>query len=262
MDTLHYLNQYYKDYDEDERLSSRHGMVEFLTTMRYIEKYLRPGARILELGAGSGRYSHALADKGYQVDAIELVQHNIDVFKTKITPGQQITISQGSATDLSALQDESYSITLLLGPMYHLFTVEEQEKALAEAVRVTKTGGVVFAAYCMGDPSVLSYGFIRGHIREIVDKCMLDTETFATFSNPWDIFELYRKENIDSLREGFHVTQLHFVASDGYANHMRETLADMDNETFALYLKYHFATCERQDMVGLSHHTLDIFRKE
>lgn len=25
---------------------------------------------------------------------------------------------------------------------------------------------------------------------------------------------------------------------------------------------YHLATCERQDMVGLSHHTLDIFRKE
>ena len=29
-----------------------------------------------------------------------------------------------------------------------------------------------------------------------------------------------------------------------------------------LYLKYHLSTCERQDMVGLSHHTLDIFRKE
>jgi hypothetical protein len=43
---------------------------------------------------------------------------------------------------------------------------------------------------------------------------------------------------------------------------MREALAEMDAETFALYLRYHFATCERQDMIGYSNHTLDIFRKE
>ena len=28
------------------------------------------------------------------------------------------------------------------------------------------------------------------------------------------------------------------------------------------YLKYHFKTCERQDLIGLSHHTLDVLRKE
>lgn len=261
MNNLEYLNQYYQDYDEDGRLLSRHGMVEFLTTMRYIDKYLRPNTRTLEIGAGTGRYSHFLASKGHTVDAIELVEHNIEVFKSKITAGEPITITQGDATNLQFLKDETYELTLLLGPMYHLFTKEEQEKALSEAIRVTKSGGVIFAAYCMGDASVLTYGFIRGHIHEIIDKCLLNTETFETFSNPWDIFKLYRKEDIDILREKHQVTQLHFVASDGYANHMREALASMSDETFALYLKYHFATCERQDMVGLSHHTLDIFRK-
>lgn len=261
MNNLEYLNQYYQDYDEDGRLLSRHGMVEFLTTMRYIDKYLRPNTRTLEIGAGTGRYSHLLASKGHTVDAIELVEHNIEVFKSKITAGEPITITQGDATNLQFLKDETYELTLLLGPMYHLFTKEEQEKALSEAIRVTKSGGVIFAAYCMGDASVLTYGFIRGHIHEIIDKCLLNTETFETFSNPWDIFKLYRKEDIDILREKHQVTQLHFVASDGYANHMREALASMSDETFALYLKYHFATCERQDMVGLSHHTLDIFRK-
>jgi len=261
METYDYLNQYYQNYDEDGRLLSRYGMVEFLTTMRYIEKYLKPGARIIEIGAATGRYSHTLAGKGYHVDAVELLAHNIDIFKQHITENEPITITQGNAIDLSDFPDEIYDITLLMGPMYHLFTKEEQLKALSEALRVTKTGGFIFAAYCMGDASVLLYGFVRGHIREIIDKCMLDTETFETFSNPWDVFELYRKENIDDLRQNFKVTQLHFVASDGYANHMRETLSGMDEETFAIYLKYHFATCERPDMVGLSHHTLDIFRK-
>jgi hypothetical protein len=114
----------------------------------------------------------------------------------------------------------------------------------------------------MGDASVLSYGFVRGKIHEIIEKCMLNPVTFDTFSNPWDIFELCRKEDIDELRGQFPVTQLHFVASDGYTNHMRQTVDAMDDKTYEVYLNYHFATCERSDMVGYSHHTIDIFRKD
>jgi hypothetical protein len=114
----------------------------------------------------------------------------------------------------------------------------------------------------MGDASVLSYGFKRGEIFNIIEKCMLDTETFDTFSHPWDLFELHRKEDIDRLRGHFPVTQLHFIASDGYTNHMRETVDSMDDRTYEIFVKYHLATCERQDMIGYSHHTLDIFRKD
>ena len=262
METQDFLREFYGNYDEDNRLASRHGMVEFLTTMRYIDKYLRPGMKILEIGAATGRYSHALAQKGYQVDALELVEHNIEIFKKNTKQGEDISIIQGNATDLSAFADNTYDITLVLGPMYHLFTQEDKLQALSEAIRVTKKGGIIFAVYCMGDASIVLYGFGRGQIRNIMDKCMLDPVTFETFSQPWDLFELHRKENIDALRSHFDVTQLHFLATDGYANHMRQTLAEMDEETFAIYLRYHFATCERIDLVGYSNHTLDIFRKD
>lgn len=76
--------------------------------------------RIAEIGAGTGRYSLALADMGYEVDAVELVQHNIDVFRSKMKPQQKVSIVQGDAVDLK-FSDETYDITLLLGPMYHLF---------------------------------------------------------------------------------------------------------------------------------------------
>jgi len=262
METLKALTQYYGCYDEDHRLCSRHGTVEYLTTLRYIEKYLRPGMRILEIGAGTGRYSHHFARQGYRVDAVELIEHNIDVFKANTQPGEQITISQGNATNLQYISDHTYDITLLLGPMYHLFTREEKLQALSEALRVTKRGGVIFVAYCMGDASILQYGFVRGQIHNIIEKCMLDPVTFKTFSHPWDLFELYRKEDIDQLRNHFQVTQLHFVAADGYANHMKQTLAEMDEDTFRLFLRYHFATCERMELTGYSNHTLDIFRKD
>ena len=261
METQAILNEFYGAYDEDGRLTSRHGMVEFLTTMRYIEKYLQPGMRIQEIGAATGRYSHTLARMGYQVDAVELIQHNIDIFKANTQPGENVTVLQGDARDLSSFANATYDLTLILGPMYHLFTPADQRKALSEAIRVTKPGGVLFAAYCMGDASIVQYGFGRGQIHSIMAKCMLDPVTFQTFSQPWDLFMLYRKEDIDALRSGYDVTQLHFLAADGYASHMRTTLAEMDEETFQLFLRYHFATCERQDLVGYSNHTLDVFRK-
>lgn len=262
MNAKDYLDQYYANYDEEGRLLTRYGRVEFETTMRYIRRYLREGMRVIEIGAGTGRYSHALAREGFTVDAVELVQHNIEQFKARTAPGEQISITQGSACDLSAFPDDTYDVTLLLGPMYHLFTEEEKLSALYEAIRVTKKGGVVFAAYCMADPSILMHGFMKGNIRQLIGDGMVDPVTFKAYSHPWDLFELHRKEDIDALRSRFGVTQLHFVAADGYANHMRETLAHMDDETFEIYLRYHLATCERQDMIGLSHHTLDIFRKQ
>ncbi|MGN0449095.1 MAG: class I SAM-dependent methyltransferase [Ruminococcus sp.] len=255
------IDDYYNNYDEENRLLSRYGMVEFLTTMNYIEKYITPDSRILEIGAGTGRYSHTLAKKGYYVDAVELVEHNIEIFKEKITPDENITIRQVNATDLSDFKDNQYDITLLLGPMYHLFTEQEQIKALSEAFRVTKQGGLIFSAYCMGDATILTYGFMRNKIKEIMIDCRLD-DSFSKFISPWGIFQLYRTEDIISLRNKLKAKSLHLVGTDGYSNHMREKLENMDEETFKLYLKYHLATCERNDMLGISHHTLDIFRKE
>ena len=261
METLKVLTDFYSNYDEEGRLLSRHGQVEYLTTMRYIEKYLRPGMRILEIGAATGRYSHALARRGYRVDAVELVQHNIDIFNSLTQPGELVTIRQGDARDLSFLESGNYDITLLLGPMYHLFTVEDQLQALKEAFRVTKPGGIVFAAYCGNDATMVQYCFGRGMIKLEHYQNLIDMETFKASSDPMELFELYRKEDIDALMEKIASERLHYVGTDMATNYMRQTIDEMDDEVFNLYLKYHFVICERSDMVGTSHHILDIHRK-
>lgn len=256
------LNQFYGNYDENGRLLTRAGHVEFVTTMHFIEKYLTPGARILEVGAATGRYSHTLARMGYRVDAVELVEHNIKIFNELTQPGENVTIRQGNAVDLSAFADNTFDLTLILGPMYHLFAESDQQQALREAVRVTKQGGVIFAAYCMMDASVLCYGFARGELQSLIRDNRIDLNYFTQLPHRLDFFHLCRREEIDALRSGLGVTQLHFVAADGYAKHMEAALADMDEETYRHFLRYHLHTCERQDMVGISHHTIDIFRKE
>lgn len=262
MDTLQAITEFYNEYNEDGRLQSKNGMVEYLTTMRYIDKYLKPGMRVLEIGAATGRYSHALARKGYSVDAVELVQHNIEIFQKNTQPGEVVTIRQGNAKDLSFFADNTYDITLLLGPMYHLFTVEEQIQALSEAIRVTKVGGVVFAAYCGNDATMIQYCFGRGMLKEKHYQDLVDPITFKASSDPAELFELYRKEDIDDLMSNFSVTRLHYVGTDMATHYMREVVDAMDDELYEMYLKYHFVICERADMIGVSHHFLDVFRKE
>lgn len=263
MYTTKYLNEFYSNYDEDSRLLQRHGSVEFLTTMRYIEKYIKPGDRVIEIGAGTGRYSHALARQGYTVDAVELIGHNIEVFRKNTLPSENITITQGNALDLSTFQDSKYDITLLLGPLYHLYSIEDKRQALREAIRATKPGGIVFAAYVISDGCLLDEGFNRGNINvaEYIEKGLIHGKTFAAKSEPEDLFELVRKEDIDELMSAFPTTRLHYVASDGCALFMREAIDRMDDETFELYLQYHFATCERSDLAGVTSHSIDIFRK-
>ena len=73
---------------------------------------------------------------------------------------------------------------------------------------------------------------------------------------------LYRKEDIDALMEGLPVERLHFVGTDMAAHYIRETVDAMDDEMYARFLRYHDVICERPDMVGVSHHFLDVFRKK
>ena len=124
---MNFLEQYYNNYDEEGRLLSRHGQVEYLTTMRYIEEALEgiSTPSILEVGAGTGRYSVTLAKQGRQVTAVELIEHNLEILKSKLEGTEPITTFQGNALDLSQLSDNSFDLTMLLGPMYHLYTKEE-----------------------------------------------------------------------------------------------------------------------------------------
>lgn len=254
------LEQYYNKFNEEKRLSSRHGQVEYITTMKYIHKYLEnmPQAAILDIGAGTGRYSVALAQEGYDVTAVELVKYNLGILKSK---NSSVKAYQGNALNLKRFADESFDMTLLFGPMYHLYTKEDKQKALAEAKRVTKPNGIILVAYCMNEYCVLTYAFKEGHIRECLQKDRL-TEDFHSSAEAKDLYDYVRIEDIDALNEAAGLKRIQIISPDGPANYMRPVLNAMDEETFSLFIQYHLATCERADLIGAGAHTVDILRKE
>ena len=259
---MNYLEEYYKNYNEDGRLLSRHGQVEYLTTMHYIRESLEGLAapEILEIGAGTGRYSVTLAKEGYHVTSVELIEHNLDILRSKLDGTETLRAMQGNALDLSFLEDNTYDVTLLLGPMYHLYSKEDQLRALSEAVRVTKPGGKLLVAYCMNEPTVIMYVFGLNKLHEVMDLNML-TEDWHCISEPKDLFQLMRTEDITALNQEVPVRRIKLAATDGATNYMRDLIDAMDDETFGKWMEYHFAVCERQDLIGASHHTLDILEK-
>lgn len=253
------LEDYYSHFNEDQRLKSRHGQVEFITSMKYIEECLNEdfNKRILDIGAGTGAYSVYLSEKGYNVDAVELVEHNIKIFKSK---NSKANVMQGNALDLSMLNDDTYDVTLLFGPMYHLLKKEEKIKALSEAKRVTKKGGIILISYYMNDYAIITYGFIKKHILEAIENKQVD-ENYHMLNLAEDLYSMVRIEDIDGFNEEVGLSRIKILAADGASNYIRVYLNKLSEDEFKEFIKYHLTTCERSDLLGASAHLLDIVRK-
>lgn len=253
------LEKYYNKFNEDKRLQTRHGQVEFLTTMKYIEFYLEnfQNANILDIGAGTGKYSITLAEKGHNVTAVELVKHNLNVIKQK---SQKVNAIQGNAINLSKFQDNTFDITLVFGPMYHLKTKEEKILALQEAKRVTKPNGYIFVAYVMNEYAVITYCFKENNINTCLENDML-TDDFHSTDKANKLYDFARIEDINELNEIVNLKRIKIISADGPSEYIRPILNKMDDITFNNFLKFHFATCERQDLIGATAHTVDILQK-
>ena len=252
------LEKYYNKFNEEKRLDSRHGQVEFIVSMKYIHECLQEfdHPMILDVGAGTGRYSVALAEEGYDVTAVELVKYNLGILKSK---NSSVKAFQGTALRLKRFEDNSFDVTLLFGPMYHLYTKEDKLTALSEAKRVTKPGGYILVAYCMNEYGVLSYGFKEGHVKE----CLADgrlSQDFRCVSKEKDLYEYVRIEDINELNLTAGLERVKIISPEGPSDHMRPVLNAMDEETFQLFIQYQLSICERQDIIGAGAHTLDILK--
>lgn len=250
------VNRTYDVFDEAKRLSTKAGKVEFITTVRYIEKYLKPGDKILDVGAGTGAYSIYFSRNGYEISALELADANVAAFRKRIMPGDCIDLVQGNALDLSRYPDKHFDIVLVMGPLYHLERKEDKQRCIEEAKRVCKDGGKIFFAFISNDMVILT-------------ELMYNEKYFFGDTYDHDSFKVYDFpfvfNTLDEMREILHrggVKILDEVASDGVSELLAGRINALEEESYEQYLRYHFYTCEKPEMLGRSNHLLFVTEKE
>ena len=264
---MDYLFEHYNKFNEDKRLKSRHGMIEYINTMRYIDEYLdrllkagrdKTDIKIADIGAGTGAYCGPLSERGYDVSAVELIQHNLGRLKQNYP---LVKAHKGNALKLKKLGSEEYDITLLFGPMYHLFGREDKLTALSEAKRITKSDGIIFVAYLTNDYGVVTYAFKEHHARECMDSGRLD-EGFVIHNSEADIYDYIRLSDIDMLNKEAGLKRERIFSPDGPADYMRESLKEMSEDEFRLFVDYQYKNGERPELLGAGAHLVDLLRKQ
>lgn len=254
------IGSFYSQSDEDARLQrTRHGQLEFLTTMHYIHRFADRHSQVLEIGAGTGRYSVALAREGMDVTAVELLEHNLAALRENSRGIENLRAYQGDAVDLSCFPDDSYDVTLVLGPMYHLYEECDINKAIDEAIRVTKPGGVLLFAF-ISVYAIMYANYFYGNWAFGQKENFTDDYQVKHFKE--QLFTGYDIPEFEQLFEEKPVEWITTAGTDGLLEPIekREDFC-IPEEDFQAFANWYLAFAEKRELLGNTNHLLYICRK-
>jgi SAM-dependent methyltransferase len=148
-DDISDIQAYYDVSVEREHARLERHQQERDITWRYLDKYFPKRGQILEIGAATGAYTIPLAKRGYNVTAVDLAPKNIAKLKRRVTGSKlekRVKCFVADGRELAGVPGEDYDVVLLMGPLYHLVLKEDREKAVQEAYKRLRRGGVIFSA--------------------------------------------------------------------------------------------------------------------
>lgn len=255
------VSSFYSQYDENGRTTrSRHGQLEFWTTMNYIHRYASKQSKILEIGAGTGRYSIALAGEGMDVTAVELVESNLSVLRESSKGLTNIKSFQGDATDLRRFSDNSFDVTLSLGPMYHLYEPRDVNSAIDEAIRVTKPNGVILFAF-ISVFAIMYANYFYGNWAEGQAENFTKDYQVRHFKE-----QLFTGYNITEFEKLFQKKPIEWITTAGVDGLIEpiEKRPDfsMTDEEFQALAEWYLNFAEIRELLGTTNHLLYICRKQ
>ena len=121
--------------------------------VRFLERFVRPGNRVLDAGSGPGRFTAELARLGAEAVALDISPGQLEQLRERLP---YVETHVGDVTDLSRFPDGSFDVSICFGgPLSYV--LDRAEDALTELVRVTRSGGHVLVSVMSLAGTVVHY---------------------------------------------------------------------------------------------------------
>lgn len=275
------INEYYNKFSEDKRLTRRHGIVEFVISMYFITKYLKPNSSVLDIGSGTGRYTFELANLGHNVSSVEYTKSNFKALESNynkfinseydlikelpkyinVVPSQtkgQVELFNLDARDLALLGNKKYDAIIIFGPMYHLSNLDDQLLVINNAIDHLNSNGHIFISYILNYYAILKHGFIDNNI--IADRNNID-DNYHIIPNNLDLYNYWTLEDINNINAISNLKSVERFSQEGPSDYIRSVLNDMDEKTFDEYIKWNLSNCNKEYLLGNGTHIVDVVEK-
>ena len=219
MENINEVYEFYNNGAEIDRLERGLGIVEFYRSKEIVSQYITKKSTIYDIGGGIGKYSEWLAGQGHDVTLIELAPTAVDYAKKNMKTSYKAEV--GDAREINK-SDENADVVLLMGPLYHLQNKSDRIKALSEAHRVLKKGGLLIAAG--------------------ISKFSSTTWALSVYGNGCDFIDddVYLNMLKHELATGEHIRpeEYPFIIANAYFHTIDELRNEIQNSSFEV-LNYH-----------------------
>ena len=267
--SLDKIRAYYAAFDEWGRLDAPEGARELTRTLEILGDRLAPGARVLDLGGGPGRYAIELAKRGHRVVLADLSPEMLEIARRRVAaagvPGVE-SFDVVDATDLGRFADESFDAVIALGPFYHLVADAERRRAAAELRRVLVPHGEAFIAFIPrlgGLIALIDRAATRpAQVPDVVFRAAADSGVFSNpttsgfqegyYPLPAEIEQLF-------ATSGFQVEDM--LSLKSIANDRAHQLARLDPSAAAEVERLARALCRRPEIIATCGHALLVVKK-
>ncbi len=240
---------------------------EFLITCRFIDRYIKSGHKILDIGGGPGRYSLYLANKGCDVVLFDLSDENVK-FALKCAEEQNVNLKGvvGDARTVDEGFKEKFDHILLMGPMYHLLEEHDRVKAINAALKLLKSGGTIFISFINMIAGIIYAMKCDPEIIASTDESEL--EYYKAFINNGDFSGqaftkayFINQDEILPFMERFSLEKLHFIGQESITSPCEDNIMSKSKEIVEHWLDFCEKICEREDLLSWSEHLMYIGRK-
>ncbi|WP_312701704.1 class I SAM-dependent methyltransferase [Sedimentibacter sp.] len=238
---------------------------EFAITTNMMDRYIKPGDRILDIGGGPGRYSIYYAQRGCDVTLVDLSSENV---KFALEKAKELNVNikavSGDARKVSKFIQGEFDHIFVMGPMYHLLEENDRIKALNEAMSLLKNEGMIYVSFILMFAGMIfgmknSPEMLLFESEEIFIDAVLKGNSYAgdAFTKAFFIDQ----KSIIPFMDKFHLEKKHIFGQEGILAPCELNFLNQDQAVIDKWLDIAMQLCEREELLSYSEHAMYIGQK-